>query len=256
MKLTKEWLEKEYSQNKRSFQDIADELKTYPNAVRRAAIKFGIEIRSKSEAQSEALKSERHKHPTKGQKRSTETKVAISEGVSKSWQNLPDSAYDNRVEKGRQQWEALPPEKKFEIQSKAIKAIRKTSTEGSKLEKFIRDYLKSRGFVIEFHKDNLLPNQKLEIDLFLPANNIAIEIDGPSHFSPIWGNEAMLKAQKADAEKNGLLLNYKINVIRVQQKRRNLSEKNLRDTAVAIEKQIILITHSLSTATVTNIEVN
>lgn len=238
MKVTKEWLEKEYVENKRSFQDIAAELKTYANAVRRASIKFGIKPRDKSEAQSIALTEGRHGHPTKGKKRSTEDKIAISEGVSKSWENLSDSAYDARVEKGRQQWDALSPEKRHEIQSKAIKAIRKTSRDGSKLEKFIRDYLKSAGFLIEFHKDNLLANQKLEIDLFLPANNIAIEIDGPSHFLPIWGEEAMRKAQKADAQKNGLLILYKINVIRVKQLRRNLSEKNLRDASEAVLKSV------------------
>ena len=99
---TKEWLEQEYST--RSFADIAQELGSYPNAVRRRAIKLGIKPKDKSEAQAQALTSGRHGHPTKGKHRTDKEKIAISEGVAKAWKNLTDDEYNERVEQGKQQW--------------------------------------------------------------------------------------------------------------------------------------------------------
>lgn len=232
--VTKEWLSEEYEGKLRSFQDIAKELGTYPNAVRRLAIKLGIAPRDKSAAQSAALKGGRHAHPTKGKARPESVKIAISEGVSKSWQNLSQADYQKRVEQGKQSWANMTDDERERLRSLATEAIRKTSSEGSQLEKFIVNHLKSHNYLIEFHKDNLLQNDKLEIDLFLPDKSIAIEIDGPSHFLPIWGEEALQKTIKADNEKNNLLLGYKISVIRVKQLKKNLSAKNLRDIAAAV----------------------
>lgn len=245
----------EYEQKQRSFADIAHEFNTYPNAVRRRALKLGIVPRDKSEAQSSALKSGRHNHPTKGKVRPDNVKIAISEGVSKSWENLPDEKRLERVEQGRKQWEALTPDQRSNIQKQAITAVRKASKEGSKLEKFIAEYLKNAGYLIEFHKKNILSNEKLEVDIFLPSNNIAIEVDGPSHFMEIWGNNSLNKVQKADNEKNGLLLLYDINVIRIKQIRRNLSDKNMRDTVAKLQSTMDQIVINNTTANVYNVEV-
>ena len=67
--LTKEFLVKEYLSNRRSFGDIAKQLGTYSNKIRRAAIKFGIEPRDKSDAQSVALKSGTPNQGTKKDRR-------------------------------------------------------------------------------------------------------------------------------------------------------------------------------------------
>lgn len=241
MSLTREWLEAEYVQKERSFGDIATELNTYANAVRRTAIKMGIKPRDKSEAQSSALKAGRHTHPTKGKKRSDKTKLAISEGVSKSWQNLSDAAYDKRVEGGKKQWENMSEEQKTNLQSLAIEAVRKTSREGSQLEKFVCNHLRENGILIEFHKKGVHYNNALEVDLFLPEKNIAIEIDGPSHFLPIWGEESLQRTIQADTAKNGILLSLKVNVVRVKQLKKNLSNKNLRDIANAVYQAILAI---------------
>lgn len=237
-KLTKEWLEKEYVEKQRSFQEIAEECHTYPNAIRRRAIKFGIKPRDRSAAQAIALKEGRHAHPTKGKKRSEEDKIAISEGQAKSWQNLTDEQYDSRVQKAKDNWESMTPDERAALQKLAIDAVRKTSREGSGLEKFLVQHLKDQGFLIEFHRKGFLNNPNLEVDLFLPSNNIAIEVDGPSHFLPIWGDVELQKTRKADNEKNGLLLLYKINVVRIKQLRKNLSMKNMRDIAEEVTKTI------------------
>ena len=85
--LNREYFVREYILNKRSFASIAEEFGTYPNKIRRAAISVGIEPRSKSEAQSCALSSGRHKHPTKGRKHSQKTREKISNSVYDNWQS-------------------------------------------------------------------------------------------------------------------------------------------------------------------------
>ena len=49
--LSKEFLIKEYLENKRSFSSIAKQLGTYQNKIRRAAISMGSQPRDKASAQ-------------------------------------------------------------------------------------------------------------------------------------------------------------------------------------------------------------
>jgi hypothetical protein len=59
-----------YSEQGKSFADIAVMYDTYANRIRRDAKKLNIKIRDKSEAQKNALKTGKHSHPTKGKERS------------------------------------------------------------------------------------------------------------------------------------------------------------------------------------------
>ena len=92
--ITKEFLISEYSVKNRSFGDIAKELGTYTNKVVRAARKHGIEIRNRSQAQKQALKNGRHKHPTKGKKRTKKVKEKISDTVYSFWENIDEEGRD------------------------------------------------------------------------------------------------------------------------------------------------------------------
>ena len=97
------------------------------------------------------------------------------------------------------------------------------------------------GYEVIFHKRGLIANDKLEVDLFLPAMNIAIEIDGPAHFLPIWGEESLQRHIRSDAQKAGLLINRGFAVLRVKNIIRNLSQKNMRETLEAIVEQLVKI---------------
>ena len=89
---------------------------------------------------------------------------------------------------------------------------------------------------MEFHKKNLIPTQKLEIDLYIPSHKTIIEIDGPSHFFPIWGEEKLQKQIIADSQKSGLILSKGYIIIRV---------KNLADF-VSLNKKEELINNLLA----------
>jgi very-short-patch-repair endonuclease len=212
-------INKEYIINKKSFADIAQKLDTYPNKIRRDAQRFGINIRNKSEAQENALKTGKHKHPTKGEKRDDKTKTKIGLSVMKAWDNMTDSQLEERKNKSKLAWEALDDEQKENIITSANNAVRQSSKLGSKLEKFLLNQLLSGGYVVEFHKEQILSNTKLQIDLFLPTMNLAIEVDGPSHFLPVWGEEALQKNQKYDKKKTGLIIGKGLSLIRIKQVR-------------------------------------
>jgi very-short-patch-repair endonuclease len=210
-------LHKEYEVGLKSFRDIADEHGTYANKVRRDAIKFKINIRDKSVAQKNALKTGRSQHPTQGKERSEETKNKIGTGVMTSWENLDDETLEKRKEKARQNWESLPEEVKENILHEANTAVRQASKTGSKLELFLFNTLLQDGYVVEFHKEQNLLNTKLQLDLFLPKLNIVIEVDGPSHFAPVWGEDTLKRNKGYDNKKTGLILGKGLALIRVKQ---------------------------------------
>jgi very-short-patch-repair endonuclease len=212
-------LREDYISNKLSFQDIADKYGTYSNQIRRDAIRFNIPIRDKSSAQKNALKTGKHKHPTKGQQRSQQTKEKIGHGVMDSWSNLSKKELQDRQEKSRINWLKLSEDEKENLVKSANSAARQCGKTGSKLEKFLLEKLIADGYHVDFHKEQMLSNTKLQIDLFLPTMNIAIEVDGPSHFSPIWGEDALEKNQKYDKKKNGLILGKGIFLVRIKQTR-------------------------------------
>lgn len=213
---------------------IAKKYNTYPNKIRRLLIKNGVTLSDKSEAQKKALESGRSKHPTEGVKRDEKVKVKISESVYKHWQGLSEQEYQNRVDKARDQWYNMTEIERKALRDAAAQAVREASKKGSKMENFLLDQLSKEGYNILFHKTGLIPNDNLEVDLFIPELKVAIEIDGPSHFFPIWGEteaEKQIILQKhvrADAHKSGLLLSKGFVLIRVKHLTKSLSEKNKR----------------------------
>ena len=243
----KKWCNKQYWTLERSVGDIAKELGTYPNKVRRALKSHGIKLRDKGSAQAVALKKGRSSHPTKDKGHSEESKIKISESVAQNWENLSEEELESRRESARKQWANMSEEDKAKLREAAVPGIKKASQEGSKLEKYIRDKLTKESYVIEYHKKGIVPNANLEVDIYLPELGTAIEIDGPSHFLPIWGDEALRKTIKSDNEKNGLLRYHGIMVLRVAQKKKTLSQKAMRDTWNSIKKELEVISVKMPT---------
>lgn len=215
----KQLIKQMYEVDNKSFKDIADILNTYANKIRRDAIKFKINIRDKSDAQKNALKTGKHKHPTKGMVRENSTKQKIGLAVLKSWEELSEDDLLSRRLKAKENWENLSEDDKANMQKKANDAVRLTSKVGSKLEKFIFERLINDGYKVIFHQEQTLANTKLQIDLFIPNMNVAIEIDGPSHFLPVWGDESLKKNKVYDNKKTGLILGKGLVLIRIKQSR-------------------------------------
>lgn len=218
---------REYNAGKSPYQ-IAEELcgmgiKCYPNLVRRTLQKHGVVLRDKSSAQENSLKSGRSKHPTKGRRRTNAEKIKISEKVSDVWKNLTDEELIYRRKISKDKWDSMTTDEREALRSASAKAIREAAETGSKIEKFLLFKLRNLGYRVEFHSKNLLSTQRLQVDLFLPDLSTAIEVDGPSHFEPVWGEEALFKTQLADQEKNGLLMGRGYAVIRIRTRAKNVS---------------------------------
>lgn len=230
-----------YTKENKSTYEIAELFQTYPNKIRRILIKNGVDIKDKSQAQKNALINGTSKIPTQGMHRTKEEKLKISAGAKRIWDNLNDEQYQARVEKAKTKWNNMSEVQKADMLSSAIKAIQIAGKEGSKLEKFIKDELIRSGFKIEFHKKNLLANQDLEIDIYVPLLKTIIEIDGPSHFLPIWGEEKLQKQIRADAHKTGLILSRGLAIIRVKHMSDTVAlstKENLKNTLISMLKKI------------------
>tara|TARA_R100000008_G_C3581249_1_gene168657 strand:- start:5 stop:793 length:789 start_codon:yes stop_codon:yes gene_type:complete len=234
----KEFIIDQYTNHKKSTYEIAQELKTYPNKIRRALNTLGVDLRDKSKAQTIAIQNGRHEHPTKGKKRTEAEKVAISNGMATYWDEMEESERERRSKLSKKQWEEMSDEDKANLRRLAAEAVRKASKEGSKIEKFILEGLTKAGYDVIFHKRGLVANDKLEVDLFIPSLRTAIEIDGPAHFLPIWGQKNLEKHIKADAQKSGLLINRGFVVLRVKNITRNLSQKKMRETLTGVVEQL------------------
>jgi len=194
---------------------IAKHFGTYPNKINRMLKKEGRELRSKSQAQKVALSSGRKEHPTKGKQRTDEEKVAISKSMSSFWSRMSAEVRENRSQISKRLWESKSPEERQAMAQAATEGLKRSSVEGSKVENYFVNGVSLGGFRIEQHKKNLLVNEKLEIDLYVPECRTIIEVDGPSHFLPIWGDDKLKKQQKSDEDKNGLVLRYGFTMVRV-----------------------------------------
>lgn len=211
------FIKDQYEAQKKSFKEIAESSGTYANKIRRDAIKYGIQIRDKSEAQKNALVSGKVDHPTKGKSRSETTKQKIGKGVLSSWENLSTDELQKRKNKARENWNNLSKDEQNNILRMANEAVRESSKSGSKLEKYLLNKLLHDGYIVEFHKEQSLVNTKLQIDLFIPKMRVAIEVDGPSHFEPVWGDDALKRNKSYDDKKSGLILGKGLVLIRIIQ---------------------------------------
>lgn len=253
---TKDYYKKEYVENKRSPADIAKEWGTYTNKIRRELIRYGFRVRNRSKAQKWALKSGRHKHPTEGTHRSEHTKEILSKSLYQLWVSSTDEEKKERSERAREQWQKMTPEEREVFSRLAGDAIRQASKDGSKLELYLKSELTKAGFAVEFHRDLLIPNEQLQADIYIPEMSLVIEVDGPSHFAEVWGEERLRKTQQSDHKKNTLLTAYGFTVIRLQNKVQSMSSANMRRAfnlllaklrelkemgAVPIEKRLVFL---------------
>jgi very-short-patch-repair endonuclease len=214
----------EYYENGMSLRDIAKMYNTYPNKISRIIKKTGMDLRSKEEAAHSAIAKGKIKPPMLGKFRTQEEKDNISNKRYKKWKEMTENDLESFKLKAKERWEAQTTEEKAYKQQRAGEALRKASTEGSKAEKFIYEQLTKLGYDVIIHKTGLIPGEKYEVDLFFPSLMVAIEIDGPQHFLPIYGEKNLNRNIKYDAIKNGFLISRGICVIRVKYMLRNSSQ--------------------------------
>jgi very-short-patch-repair endonuclease len=219
--------------NGASLHELAEQYHTYPNKILRLLKKAGIPIRKKSEALKNAVSRGRKVHPTAGKKRTDEERLKISQGMDDFYDKMTPEQYNNLIQRAKKNWKRMPKDTIAIMQKRSADANRKAAKEGSSVEKYMKYILEENHYIVEFHKKNLL-HTDLEVDIFLPKESVAIEIDGPTHFKPIFGDEQLKKQIKFDTEKNGILLSVGLVLIRVKYTRSKLTlgVKNKIKTAI------------------------
>lgn len=70
----------------------------------------------------------------------------------------------------------------------------------SKLEIYIEDFIKTRFPDLEFITNDRTIIER-ELDFYFPTINLAIEINGPTHYRPIYGNVKLATTQHNDTRK-------------------------------------------------------
>lgn len=204
-----------YDDNK-SIRDIAKIFNTYPNKIARELKKAGRELRSKEEAAKIAVESGKIKPPMLGKKRTEQDKLKIGTARAKKWASMSEEDLESFKKGAKERWDAQTDEDKQYRQQRAGEALRRASVEGSKAEKFLYENLTKRGFSVIMHKTGLIAGEKYEVDLYLPDILTIIEIDGPQHFLPIYGEDKLQKVIKYDSIKNGALLSKGFCILRVK----------------------------------------
>ena len=222
-----------YQEEEWSTYQIAEKLGTYPNKIRRILKKNGIHLRTRSNAQKNALSSGRSSHPTAGTTMSEETKMKISDSQGYVWDSLTDEQKEYRSQIGRRSLDQKTDEEKASLIEEAQNAVRRSGRLGSKMEHFLLKSLTQEKIRVEFHKDHWLQNQNLQVDLYLPEYRTAIEVDGPSHFKPVWGEENLEKNIKSDQQKTGLVLADGLVMIRIRQDQ-SLTQRYMRNTLASL----------------------
>lgn len=208
-------LVKLYDEGK-SIRDIANIFNTYPNKIARELKKVGKELRSKEEAAKIAVEHGKIKPPMLGKKRTEAEKAHIGAARAKKWADMSEDELESFKKGARERWDAQSPEEKRYRQQRAGEALKRASVEGSKAEKYLYEHLTRSGYSVIMHKTGLIPGEKYEIDLYLPNLLTVIEIDGPQHFLPLFGEDNLQRTIKYDAIKNGILISKGFCVIRVK----------------------------------------
>lgn len=211
--------------------EIAESLNTYSTKILRA-LKFLGKVmhgsedyfkRDYSEAQKLALEKGRARHPTEGKSLDKGHKEKIGQSRSKAYHDLSDEEKRKISDISKKNWEALGKAKQEEIRHLALESVREASRNGSKTERHLNNGLMKAGYTVDFHKTGLVFGNTLEVDLFLPEIKTAIEIDGPGHFMPIWGEEKLMKQKISDTAKQGILINAGYVIIRIRQIDKSIS---------------------------------
>lgn len=233
---------------KKSIRSIARDLKTYPLKLCRFCHKHQIPIMTASESLKSGYENGDIVNVRKGITLTEEEKLMIAEGQHQAWEKLSDA---ERMERSKKQQEIFAQRAdKDTFHKKGSLAIRRAIEEGSKLEKHLIEVFKKNDIEFIHHYKNLFGRTNLEADFFLPEHNIVLEVDGPSHFTTIFGVDSYVKQLEADEKKNAIVLDMGASMIRIVHGRTLYK----RDYALIVERLLPILDEINNELKVINVE--
>ena len=207
-----------YQEGGLSMRALAAKLNVPLATLSRFMKKHGITSRDKAEAQKNYLKD--HEHQMQGKKHSADTKQKISKGLGEFWDKLTEDDKEELKKKigsaWRRKWQTMSDtDRRTMMESLSTKA-KEQQGQGSRLERFVAEELRKRGYTVEERSVNYTTGKQFEVDIALPKERIAIEIDGPTHFLPIHGEDHLKQQQERDARKDELVTGSGMNMLRIR----------------------------------------
>ncbi len=212
----KQYLIDNYENGTKSIPDIAKEYNTYSNKIYRVMKKFGIKRKDRAEAQKLVLSTGKAKHPTEGTERDVKVKRKIGRSVFNKNKTLSEEEKQRRIDKTREIWYNIPEETRKKYTEKSHKAIRLAGRKGSVFEHQLVVALMSQKYKVQTHFKLHFADSQMSVDILLPVEGICVEIDGPSHWFPIYGEESLSYQVEKDLWKNQQLMAEGYTLIRVQ----------------------------------------
>ena len=204
---------------------IADKVGCNQSHIVRLIAKFNkanpdnpIKKRNKSEAQLNYIK-QTGTHQRQGTTHAEETKDLISDRMRDFYDSDEGEEAKARISEFRQQeWAEKTDDERAAILTDLQQANRAKmqSGEGSNFENFLAEQLSAAGYMVEQRTKNWTPGQNFHVDIALPNDKIIIEVDGPTHWSPIYGDEELQKVVIKDSRKDKALIANGWNILRVQ----------------------------------------
>lgn len=200
--------------------------------------KHNITARDKAQAQKNYLKD--HDHQMRGHKHTVETKKRISSSLGEFWDSLSDEGREELKRKigagWKRKWAGMSEQERKLMMEGLSSRAKATQGQGSRLERYIADELRQRGYVVEERSTNYTAGKSFEVDLALPVEMIAIEVDGPTHFLPVYGEERLDNQQESDARKDDMMNAAGYNVLRVRDNNGPLSQLRIDKIEQAIKE--------------------
>lgn len=181
-----------------SIRALSREIGCHPNELRRAMIKAEIPIKSRSESLKTAYET---------------GKIVARSGftLSNDHKTKISKANKGKVVGLRNTTNNLIIKRNEAMRGRGASKNREAAKKGSKFERMLIDTFGELGYtVVSQH-----PIGSYKIDIYFPKEKIAIEIDGPSHREPIFGDDKLANSLAKDKAKDEAMLNANMSVIRV-----------------------------------------
>lgn len=221
-----------------SMRKVAETLKVPLATLSRFMKKHGISSRNKAQAQKNFLKD--NDHQMKGRKHTAETKKKISSSLGEFWDSLSDEEREEVKRKigagWKRKWEAMSDQERRLTMEELSSKAKEAQGKGSRLERFIAEELRKRGYTVEERSTNYTAGKDFEVDLALPTERIAIEVDGPTHFLPIYGEEHLAQQRQRDARKDEMINATGYSVLRILDNNGPLSQLRIDRIEEAIKE--------------------
>lgn len=104
----------------------------------------------------------------------------------------------------------------------------------SLLEEKIDQHIKAKFPNLQYKVNDRDELNGFELDFYIPALRLGIEINGPAHYKPIYGDESLLKVQKHDLIKQKMCDTKQIRLITIT----DLLNYNKDNSSIIFEKYI------------------